>query len=74
MSAQQNYEIGDLVGFKTLRGGIVFAKVVERKRYVPLMGERIKIRITSRKNRFYPLGLVYETTPGSLFLRKAKVA
>lgn len=67
--ASAPFEVGDLVKFKTVAFGWVNARVILKKRYVPLLGERIRVRVTSRTNKGYPMGLCYEFTPGSLVLR-----
>ncbi len=70
-----SYNKGDLVKFKSARGGWVLGRVVEKLRYVPrLKGERIAVRVTSRNNKNYPFGLVYDFTPGTIVLRKSKEA
>ncbi len=69
MASVKRFSKGDLVAFKTVAFGMVNAHVVEGNRYVPLMGERVKVRISSRKNKGYPIGMIYEFTPGSLIFR-----
>jgi hypothetical protein len=44
----KTYSVGDLVSFKAAAGGVILARVVEKNRYVPQLGERVKVRITSR--------------------------
>lgn len=70
--ASKTYEVGELVAFKTMAFGIVLGRVVEKNRYVPLLGERVRVRITSRKNKGYPMGLCYEFTPGGIWSRSVK--
>lgn len=64
-----SFAVGNLVAFKTYRGEIIKARVVKPLHYVPMEGERVTIKITSRKSSMYPMGLLYNFTPGRIWKR-----
>ncbi len=66
-------KVGDLVAFHDMFGETVLGKVIKSKRYVPMTGDRVLVRISSRKATLYPFGLCYDFTPSSLWKREREV-
>jgi hypothetical protein len=52
-------KINQKVAYRTMLSGVVLGKIVRESYYVPLMGDYVDVKVTSRKNPNYPLGLVY---------------
>lgn len=61
-----SYTKGQKVQYRSIMSGTVLGEVIAVKRDV--LGEYVEWRVTSRKNMFYPHGLIDHTSTNSPWL------